>query len=104
MVEYHRNYETDEDIVIKKYSQKNINIVNRKLKINHDGFDRDGPDSCSSYDYYIYYRIGYNYYFDVWHKADSRDDDPYYLRIYKMKQIYRDDNELREYLRINHVY
>jgi hypothetical protein len=42
MVEYHINYETDEDIVIKKYSQKNINIVHRELKINHDGFDRNG--------------------------------------------------------------
>lgn len=102
MVEYHRNYETDEDIVIKKYSQKNINIVNRKLKINYDGFDRNGG-GCRSYDYYTYYRIGYNYYFDVWHKADEYDEG-YYLRIYKMKLIDYSDNELITYIQTNHVY
>ena len=103
MVEYHTNHETGEDIVIKKYNQKNINIVHKKLKINYDGFDRDGPDSCSSYDYYIYYSICQDYYFDVWHKANEYEEE-YYLRIYKMKLIDHSDNELKTYIQTHHVY
>ena len=103
MVYYDKNHQTNEDIVNKKYKQKNINIVHNKFKINYDGFDKDGPDSCCSYDYFVYYRIGYNYYFDVWHKADEYEEE-YYLRIYKMKLIDYNDNELITYIQTYHVY
>ena len=41
MVYYDKNHQTNEDIVNKKYKQKNINIVHNKFKINYDGFDKE---------------------------------------------------------------
>jgi len=90
-------------IINNKYKLKNINVIHNKFQINYDGFDKDGPDSCYSIDYYIYYRIGYNYYFDVWHKPDEYTNE-YYLKIYKMKNIDYSDNEFITYLQTNHVY
>ena len=106
MVEYHKNHETQEYIVIKKYKRKNIDVVHKKLKINHDGFDRDGPDSCSSYDYYIYYRIGYNYYIDIWRRENCyhEEDEEYFLFKYKMKHVDHTNYELKRYLELYHVY
>lgn len=92
--------------VLNKYLNKNIQITYYKLKIDHDGYDYYGPQS-NLYDFYVYYRIGYNYYFDVWHREDwfsNDDDDPYYLIKYKMKYISYKDGDLIEYIKKNHAY
>jgi|TARA_B110000483_G_C18206954_1_gene548352 hypothetical protein len=73
--------EKHQNTVINKYNKKNINIINTKRTVEHDGFDQYGPQS-NLYDFYIYYRIGYHYYIDIWHREDwysNDDDDPYSL-------------------------
>lgn len=92
--------------VLNKYKNKNIEVAYSMLKTDHDGYDYYGPQS-NLYNFYVYYRIGYNYYFDVWHREDwfsGDDDDLYYLIKYKMKYILYQDKDLIKYIKKNHVY
>lgn len=73
--------EKHQNDVINKYKKKNIDVIYTKRTVEHDGFDQYGPQS-NLYDFYVYYRIGYHYYIDIWHREDwyrADDDDPYYL-------------------------
>jgi uncharacterized protein YukJ len=73
--------EKHQNDVINKYKKKNIDVIYTKRTIEHDGFDQYGPQS-NLYDFYIYYRIGYHYYIDIWHREDwysDDDEDPYCL-------------------------
>lgn len=92
--------------VLDKYKNKNIEIAYIKLKTDHDGYDEYGPQS-NLYNFYVYYRIGYDYYFDVWNREDwysGDDDDPYSLTKYKNKYIDYRDKELIKYIKNNHPY
>ena len=93
--------------VLNKYKKKCIEVAYTKVKIDHDGYDQYGPQSDLR-DFYVYYRIGYDYYIDVWHREDwyyDEDDDPYSLSKYNMKYInYYRDKELIKYIKNNHVY
>ena len=92
--------------VLKKYKKKNIEVVHTSRKVEHDGYDYYGPQS-NLYDFYIYYREGYNYYIDVWHREDwytGDDDEQYYLNKYKMEYLNYRDKDLIKYLKMNHAY
>lgn len=92
--------------VLNKYKKKYIDVVYSKVKIYHDGYDQYGPQSDLN-DFYVYYRKGYDYYFDIWHREDwysGDDDDPYFLLKYKMNYFKYDDKELIKYLKNNHAY
>jgi hypothetical protein len=89
--------------VLNKYKEECKEIVYIKLKIDYDGFDKYGPQS-KLYNFYVYYRINYNYYVDIWHREDwysTYDDEPYFLDNYNTKYI---DYSNKELIKYNHVY
>ena len=104
---FKEEHKSHEQILIEKYKEKDINVAYSKLEILHDGFDKDGPDSCYSYEYYIYYIIDYNYYIDIWRRDNcysEEDNEEYFLYKYKMKYIDHNNTELIRYLKLYHVY
>ena len=99
-----RNQENNhQEDVLNKYKQKNIEIAYNKVKIEHDGFDQYGPQS-NLYTFFVYYRIGYDYYLDVWHREDwyhGDDDDPYIL--YSFNNQYKKIQESLFYKDKNYI-
>ena len=92
--------------VLNKYKNKNIEVVHTNTKVNHDGYDHYGPQS-NLYDFYVYYRVCYDYYIDVWHREDwylEDDDESYALIKYMNKYINYRDKDLIKYIKKNHVY
>lgn len=92
--------------VLNKYKKKNIEVVHINRKVEHDGYDHYGPES-NLYDMNVYYREGYNYYIDQWHREDwfnGDDDEPYSLCKYKNKYINYRDRDLVKYIKNNHAY
>tara|TARA_B100001093_G_C26231499_1_gene760393 strand:- start:197 stop:502 length:306 start_codon:yes stop_codon:yes gene_type:complete len=79
--QFYRFSEYDKhELNIIKANYLNENIVNIELDLDHDGYDRDGPQS-NLWDLKIYYIKDNINYLDVWHREDwfTDDDDNYEL-------------------------
>ena len=78
--DYLKPYYIHENYVIQHYKNKNYEILDKNIKVDHDGYDSYGPQS-NLYDYEITYIKDKSIFKDVWHREywfDEYDDDSFY--------------------------
>ena len=86
------------DKVLSYYKNNNINIINIKSKLSHDGYDEDGPKSdIRSIIVYYKYPNSYNFGHDVWSRDwycyDGPDNNSYKIYNHYDRELFIIDSE-----------
>ena len=70
-----------EQICKKKYLLNSDKILHEKILINHDGFDKDGPES-NLYNYYIIIERNNEILYEIFYREDWYDNCKWYYECF----------------------